>query len=497
MSIFSNKLKELFSIKSVDKRLVAQSLNIDRALLYRYLNDQSFPEDTAFIQHLQNELYLTPYEYKELCDAYEITKLGETVYQNRKIVAKILDRLFSQTRPAEATSPSAFDLDGRSIIPLTDRDTIYSALHRIIMDPRTTDIWINLQPDRDFVYGSLFQLLKEKICTQKTNIRHILRFQSKTTSHIGSYNLQIFSQLLPLLYYCIYYTDSSYYANYYYNNQAAVDERAMDIFPNILITPWCTITMSFHYGNGILYIDQGVSAIYQKNFKEIEKNTFPFVLSDQQSLNLTEQCRKNPYREYVFKPHPSASLGLGMEFYSSQSMHYDKDTISLSTTFQEYHQAKEDILYAPTHVARKDFFTASGLKKFLETGQLYTFFSDYTTPLEKDEIIQFLKRYVAIIEAHPHFSCHLIYDDVPNRCNGNFAVFVLNDNTLVVENSRRKLRNISSIIEVTEKSIVDAFCDYLNTGIVSSGSTASREETLDVLKGKIREMEMENSGNFL
>ena len=51
MSIFSNKLKELFSIKSVDKRLVAQSLNIDRALLYRYLNDQSFPEDTAFIQH--------------------------------------------------------------------------------------------------------------------------------------------------------------------------------------------------------------------------------------------------------------------------------------------------------------------------------------------------------------------------------------------------------------------------------------------------------------
>lgn len=489
MSIFSNKLKELFSIKSVDKRLVAQSLNIDRALLYRYLNDQSFPEDTSFIQHLRNELYLTPYEYKELCDAYEITKLGETVYQNRKIVAKILDRLFSQTMPAEATAPSAFALEGRSIIPLADRDTVYSALHRIIMDPRTTDIWINLQPDRDFVCDSLFQLLKEKVCTHKTNIRHILRFQSKTTSHIGSYNLQIFSQLLPLLYYCIYYTDSSYYANYYYNNQAAVDERAMDIFPNILITPWCTITMSFHYGNGILYIDQDVSAIYQKNFIEIEKNTFPFVLSDQQSLNLTEQCRKNPYREYVFKTHPSASLGLSMEFYSSKSMHYGKDGADLSATFREHHQAKEEILYAPTHMARTDFFTASGLKKFLETGQLHTFFSDYTTPLGKKELLQFLTRYVSIIEAHPNFSCHMLYDDVPNRCNGNFAVFVLNDNTLVVENSRRKLCNISSIIEVTEKSIVDAFCDYLNTGILSSSSVASREETLEILKEKIHELE--------
>ncbi len=488
MSIFSNKLKELFSIKSVDKRLVAQSLNIDRALLYRYLNDQSFPEDTSFIEHLRNELYLTPYEYKELSDAYEITKLGENVYQNRKIVAKILDRLFSQTRPAAATSPSTFDMKGKSIIPLTDRDTIYSALHRIIMDPRTTEISMNLQPDRDFVCDSLFQLLKEKICTHKTNIRHILRFQSKTTSHIGSYNLQIFSELLPLVYYCIYYTDSSYYANYYYNNQAAVDERAMDIFPNILITPWCTITLSFHYGNGILYIDQDVSAIYQKNFKEIEKNTFPFVLSDQQSLNLTEQCRKNPYREYVFKTHPSASLGLDMDFYSSQYMLYDKDTPDLST-FRKYHQAKEDILYSPTHVARTDFFTASGLKKFMETGQLHTFFSDYTIPLEKEEIIQFLKRYVEIIEAHPNFSCHLIYDDVPNRCNGNFAIFVLHDNTLVVENSRRKLRNISSIIEVTEKSIVDAFCDYLNTGILSGSSIASREETLEILKEKICEME--------
>ena len=250
MSKFSNKLKELFSIKSVDKRLVAQALNIDRTLLYRYLNDQSFPENSAFIEQLRNELYLTPYEYKELLEAYEISKLGETVYHNRKIVAKILDQLFSQNKPIVSSQYSSFDFNNQMMMTLSDTDTIYSALQKIIMDERTTEIMMNCQPDREFVYNNLFQLLKEKVSTQKATIHHILRFQSKTSNDIVSYNLQIFSELLPLLYYCTYYTNNSYYANYYYNNQAAVDERAMDIFPNILITSWCTILGWFNRFNG-------------------------------------------------------------------------------------------------------------------------------------------------------------------------------------------------------------------------------------------------------
>ncbi len=490
MSKFSNKLKELFSIKSVDKRLVAQALNMDRALLYRYLNDQSFPEDTSFIDQLRNELYLTPYEYKELQEAYRITKLGENVYQNRVLVAKILDQLFGQNQPPSLNLSSGFSLKDEAISILSDRDAIYFSLQQIIMDSRTTEILMNFQPDRDFVNTSIFQLLKEKTSRHKTSIQHILRFQSKTSNYVSSYNLQIFSELLPLLYYCTYYTDSNYSANYYYNNQAAVDERAMDLFPNILITPWCTIIMSFNYDNGILYQNEAVCAMYRKNFEEIKANTFAFLSSDHSS-DLSDRCRKTPYRDYVFKTHPSAALALGPEFYTSRYMDCASCPPGSDEKFQEYHQTKQEILYSPTHQSRTDFFTATGLKQFLESGEIATFFSDYTFPLEKADILSYLKRYVKTIEDNPNFSTHMIHDDVLNRFNGNFGIFIFNDNSLVIENSRRKLYNITSVIEVTEKSIVDAFCDYLNTGIFSDSNVLSREDTLKILKEKIMELERE------
>ncbi len=489
MSKFSNKLKELFSIKSVDKRLVAQALNIDRTLLYRYLNDQSFPENSAFIEQLRNELYLTPYEYKELLEAYEISKLGETVYHNRKIVAKILDQLFSQNKPIVSSQYSSFDFNNQMMMALSDTDTIYSALQKIIMDERTTEIMMNCQPDREFVYNNLFQLLKEKVSTQNATIHHILRFQSKTSNDIVSYNLQIFSELLPLLYYCTYYTNNSYYANYYYNNQAAVDERAMDIFPNILITSWCTIVMSFNYDSGIIYINEEISNTYKKSFEDIQKNTFPFVLSSDGSTDLTDRCKTAPYRDYVFKTHPSASLGLGAEFYTPKYIHMDQTNGFNAEIFQFYHN-KQEILYSSNHLLRKDFFTISGLKHFLDTGILSTFFSDYTEPLSKENRIEFLKLYITNIENNPNFSTHLIKDTVPNKYNGNFGVFVFNDSSVVIENSRRKLYNISSFIEVTEKGIVDAFIDYLNLGIESEKYILNNAETIEILKEKINELEL-------
>jgi hypothetical protein len=374
------------------------------------------------------------------------------------------------------------------MVVLSNRDAIYAALQRIITDSRTTEILMNLQPDRDFVCISIFQLLKEKVCLQATAIQHILRFQSKTSNYVSSYNLQIFSELLPLLYYCTYYTDSSYSAHYYYNNQAAVDERAMDLFPNILITPWCTIIMSFNYDNGILYLNNTVSAMYKKNFEEIKNNTFAFLSSDKSS-DLSERCKNNSYRDYIFKTHPSASIGLGPEFYFSDYMTDKSKEQMLNVSFHECHQARQEASDTPAHQARTDFFTASGLKQFIETGNLDTFFSDYTLPLEKPEILAYLKRYVSIMESNPKFNTHIIQDDVLNRFNGNFSVFIFNENSLVIENSRRKLYNITSVIEVTEKSIVDAFCDYLNTGIFSESSVMSCEDTLRILKEKIVELE--------
>lgn len=496
MSKFSNKLKELFSVKSVDKRMVAQALHIDRALLYRYLNDQAFPEDTAFLEQLRNELCLTPYEYKELLESYEITKLGEDIYQGRQMVAGILDNLLQQPGSAVSLPAPAVLPTDETVRILRDRDMIYSALLSIILDERTTQIRMNLQPDQDFVCRSLFQILREKLTRQETQVKHMLRFQSKTNDNVSSYNLNIFSRLLPLLYYCIFYTNSTYFANYYYNNQAAVDERAMDLFPNILITPWCVIVMSFSYDSGLLYFGEDVAAVYRKSFDRILENTFSFVksgMTPSQRDEILERCGSTPYRDYIFKSHPSALMGLGEDFYTSHYMEKAVSEPGLAEHFTEYHRQREATQYSDGHLSRKDFFTSSGLRRFIATGTLATFYSEYALPLSKPDILLFLERYVKTIEDNPRFECHMIQDEIPNMYNSSFGLFIFDENTLVIENSRRRIYNLTSLIEVTEKSIVDAFYDYLNTGLKSSPAVLGYEETLQVLRTKMEELKEELS----
>lgn len=491
MSKFSNKLKELFSIKSVDKRMVAQALHVDRALLYRYMNDQAFPEDAGFLSQLSNELCLTPYEYKELLESYEITKLGEDIYLSRQMVSGILDNLLQQ--PGDTASlPSPIPLCAEAPVRiLKDRDMIYSSLLSMVMDERTTEIRMNLQPDQDFVCRSLFHILREKLTRQETQIKHMLRFQSKTGGNVNSYNLNIFSKLLPLLYYSVFYTNSTYYANYYYNNQAAVDERAMDLFPNILITPWCVIVMSFSYDNGLLYIGGDVPAMYENNFDRILENTFSFVKSGMTPLQRDEilhRCESVPYRDYIFKSHPSALMGLGKDFYTSSYMEKAAGQPGMAEYFTEYHKQREAAQYSDSHLSRKDFFTASGLRRFIQTGILSTFFSDYSLPLSKLHILEFLQRYVKTMEENSRFECYMIQDEIPGVYNSSFGIFIFDENSLVIENSRRRVYNLTSLIEVTEKSIVDAFYDYLNTGLKSSPGVMGYEETLQVLRGKVDEL---------
>lgn len=491
MSKFSNKLKEMFSLKSVDKRIVAQSLNIERALLYRYMNDQSFPESTDFVEQLKNELYLTPYEYKELAEAYEITKLGENIYLNRQIVSGILEDLFRQEEVSFSSSYPAFDSHDKTYLTLTDRDTVYSTLQAIIMDSRSEEVLMNLQPDREFVCKSIFQMLKQKVTVHNVKIEHLLRFQSKTSEEVNAYNLMIFSKLIPLLYYCTYYTMNTYQANYYYNNQAAVDERAMDLFPNILVTPWCTIVMSFDYDNGIVYLGEEISSIYRKNFEAIKNNTFSFVHTNLAAVkpgDISERCRNTPYKDYIFKPHPSASIGLTPEFYTSKYIQAEEASPEFFTSLTDYHLKIDKIMYGDTHEIRMDFFTASGLRNFIDTGKLNTFFSDYCLPLEPKDIIDFLERYVQIIESNPRFEAHMIQDDIPDTYHGSFGIYIFNGSSLVIENSRRRVYNIASVIEVTEKSIVNAFYDFLNSSMNTSFTVLGCTETLSLLKQKVSQL---------
>lgn len=503
MSKFSNKLKEIFSAKSVDKSDVAKALKMERALLYRYLNDQSFPT-FSFVDAVSKELFLTPYEYKELRSAYELTQLGDSVCENRSIVREIIQKLYrcsshslekavkNATASFQKYSPE-YDLKKYGILCFSDTDNVFSVLRDIIYDADTTEILMSLQPDRSIVTNDLFALLQNKVCISQIQIEHILRFQSKTKDSIGAYNLRMFSSILPFLYTCTYYTDSRYLAYYYYNNQAAVDERAMEIYPNIFITDWCVCVMSFDYDSCIVYTDKEMAAQYQCCFNQIKEHTTPLVHKTQSNSGSTwfiDRLSTESVSEYIFKRHPSVSLGIPEDYYETRRG-TTKEAQDIIQYHQQYTHHKRKLHSSARFMGRKDFFTSAGLRNFMETGLFYTPLEDYMEPLSLQKRYEFIERYITNVRGNDKFSTHLVKTATLESFGGDFAIYIFNEDSLMFEHTRRKVPS-DYVIETGERSIIQAFYEYLNHGIVDGEEILTKEKSLDYLQAILDEHTYDN-----
>lgn len=498
MSKFSNKLKEIFSAKSVDKSDVAKALKMERALLYRYLNDQSFPA-LSFVDAIRRELFLTPYEYKELCTAYEMTQLGDSVCENRTIVREIIQQLYScsdYSLDKAINNASAsfqqycteYNLKQNGIQCFADTDNVFSVLRDIIYDSDTSEILMSLQPDRSIVTKDLFTLLLNKVCTSHIHIEHILRFQSKTKDGVSAYNLRMFSCILPILYTCNYYTDSRYLAYYYYNNQAAVDERAMEIYPNILITNWCVCVISFNYDSCIVYTDKETSAQYQRSFNQIKEYTTPLVHNTQSYSNSSwfkEKLSTESVNEYIFKRHPSVSLGIQEDYYETR-LYPTEEAQEISYYHQQHMLQKKELHASSRFIGRKDFFTTSGLRNFMETGLFYTPLENYMKPLNLQERYDFIKRYCDNVRSNDKFSAHLVKTASLDTFGGDFAIYIFNEDSLMFDHTRKKIPS-DYVIETTERCIIEAFHEYLSNGIVDGDEILTKEKSLEYLQTILNE----------
>ena len=490
MSAFSNLLKDVLNAKSVDKLQLSGAMGIDRALLYRYLNDQSFP-DRSFLSDLRAELLLTPYEYRDLLRAYEMTRLGETVFENRRIVSSIIQSIYRQSEKLiglnNTVSTAGFPV--KDIVTLSNSDSVYWAVQQILQDPRTQNVMLTLQPDQEFVHHSVTSLLVSQARLRPLHIEHIVRFQSKSLDSHATYNLKIFSHILPALFACNYYTDSQYFVYYYYNNQVSVDERAMELYPHALITSWCVCLFSFHYNSAVIIQDPAVAQLYRNNFLSIQDNTSCFlkeaVTADGEST-LMQRLTHEPYFECIFKTHPSVSLAGNEKHYAKyyQSPN-NTDTTLVDNLIHRYH-LRMQAMNSEFYKGRRDFFTFSGLRRLVYTGRFSNSPDPNIPAMDHEDIRCFIENYLQKLKTLPHFEAHLVKEDTPGMLSGDFGIYIINNNSMIIEKARRDTVPKRHLIEVTEKSIVNAFLEYLQNGIEFEEIICSNAQTIALLESLLK-----------
>ncbi len=480
MSRFSIKLRELISSKNVDKMKLANSLNIDRALLYRYLNDVSFPQSDEFISSIATELCLSPFEHKELITSFEMTKLGEEIVEQRVIVSQMINNIYFKNSSWKDMphSPNYYskDLLSEQISSFYGLENVYSMVKAIVDDERSNFIKLNLQPDNSFAVKSLIPILQNKSINQKVVIEHVMRFQSKTNDNPSSYNLKLFSSVLPILYHCNYHSESAYLAYYYYNNSASANESAMDLFSNTIITPWCVCLLNHDYSSAILLNNSSVCTEYGKNFDFILSLSTPFVIDAKKQRFWEWQKEKlttTPFREYVFKSHPSVHLGFPKNFFDTIKDKCDDEIYQRRLTYNE-------TLHTETHVARHDFFTTHGLELLIQTGEFSTSYANTLKNQTDITVKQFLENYIANMKKYSHFFTHVIKSDIPNSETSDFSLYVVNDDVIYLESPHREEKS-RYVIQITERSIVEAFIEYLYNGLLNEDRVLDNANTIEYL----------------
>ena len=65
---------------------MAAACQIDRSMLYRIINGKRNPPSPEIFFRISKYLQLAPAEYEQLLNAYELTRLGASIYYKRKNV---------------------------------------------------------------------------------------------------------------------------------------------------------------------------------------------------------------------------------------------------------------------------------------------------------------------------------------------------------------------------------------------------------------------------
>ena len=86
MSIFSQKLCGYVENASMKVATLSRLSGVERSYIQKMLSGERLPKEYSILLRLAEALMLTPAESSSLRDAYEISKMGESVYSRHRAV---------------------------------------------------------------------------------------------------------------------------------------------------------------------------------------------------------------------------------------------------------------------------------------------------------------------------------------------------------------------------------------------------------------------------
>jgi transcriptional regulator with XRE-family HTH domain len=485
---FGAYLNELLIIKNVDKKHFAESMNISRSLLYRFLSSEQLP-DKDQLEEIAEKLYLRLTEKNKLIESYECTKYGWEIVTGRKLITDMLIKLNNRAHGEDITYAFSLKRDfpleeGEGIVTFTGKESVTKVILTLIDSVRhnamINNVNVLMQPDTEGFTNILSQGLREISRNEReVSIKHVIRFKDTLIKRNSLYNLDILSYVLPLssyekLYSVYYGTDNVSLATYetFFPNYIGLDSNIAFVF-------------SPDFESGILYTSkfEPVIELLNKEFRKILKDCLPLFVNletyEKQSL-------------YMFGYEQMIQVDTSLLHPENGIYTFPIDIIHKKVAEQRLPKEFGQLLSKRIELFKKrlekskalEIISLDGLQEFAKNGRLLI---QRNIEFSVSERIKILENLLNFVVNEDNYTLCLMKEGNPFY-KSDMAVYVIGSELLYIVPAYTDFK-ISDNLIIRNKSIVESFSDFLNSSFTTQNSIVEKDEVIKIIKNILGKLE--------
>lgn len=476
MSKFSDKLKLLIEESGIKIYQLAKNSELDRTTIQRSITGERLPS-LNFVKKLSDYLRLSPAERIELFELYSISKIGEKVYEERKYIKGIIERIATIHTAKDNISNSQKSIS--FIGKINEDSAVFTGqyiVNSIIREVLEDEVVNNSSPEIDisvpFSYSFLFDLLYQFYLNEngKITIKNIIRLNKNSHAFQNSnHNLEILSHVMPFAFSA----GNGYQPYYYYDNFDSYNDIAL-LMPYYIITSRRLITISANFTTAILYNNESIVNTYKDNFKIAITKSKPLIAQhfscDDILSAYLESHKSLGVISHVIEPQPCFAWYYTKDLIRAHLRQDLENREELLKLLYDFYENGRDYNIRPMSI-----FSIEGLSSFADTGILADLPTQFAIPFTIEERIMLLSKLK-----------NDIAKDVYQVYATNSSKFIIPLSTIQLYNTNRLeffATNNNGVISsscIEEKTIVEAFYGFFES-LPDSDLVYSKEETIKII----------------
>ena len=433
MSQFSELLREYIKKKDITIKALAEKCGIDRTYLHKILKGERKVPSVDFVENISLQLMLSTEDKSRLMELYNISEMGEDVYNRRKQVSKIIHDMANTNmeEPDALTFKTEVDIDSVPEISIyTDKRELRKNLQVLICSDvhNGSDIQVIAQPTE-----FLTNLLSIAAEGSESAINHLFFF------------------------------DNTSGASAYFNST--------NIMPNIMITNNFLIRTDSDYCEGVIYRSKPMVEFYMRQFEKFKTKCAKLL---DHAVDILE---------YVYFWYDDNANFIGVDFQPCTMLCLTEDIYNahalLPADAKKFVKAK--LTMGKKALSEHKFvnlFSEKGLAEFMTTGEIFELpRNSYTFPTLAERKIM-LQIMISLCE-NGMADYRIIKNDY-FAVSKNLCINI-SDNTSLNIIARNNCFSDFSYLKISETSLVQAFWDYFQH-FIDSDAVCSHEETIEILR---------------